>query len=256
MQEVIFARKIRKTFTLTRKQRRLEKTGATKKVALDGLDFTAYKGEIYGLLGPNGAGKTTMLRILATLIRADEGEAGVAGYSVEKQPEQVRASIGFLTGELKLEDFFTPAYLFRFFGKLHKMEEDVIQKRERELFSKFGIDKFVEVKVGDLSTGMKQKVSLVISIIHDPTVIIFDEPTNGLDVLTAKVVTDFLLELKAQGKSIILSTHIFSLVEKLCDRVGVIIGGKMVKEGTLEEVRGGKSMEDAFFDLYREAAGE
>lgn len=256
MQEVIFARKIRKTFTLTRKQRRLEKTGATKKVALDGLDFTAYKGEIYGLLGPNGAGKTTMLRILATLIRADEGEAGVAGYSVEKQPEQVRASIGFLTGELKLEDFFTPAYLFRFFGKLHKMEEDVIQKRERELFSKFGIDKFAEVKVGDLSTGMKQKVSLVISIIHDPSVIIFDEPTNGLDVLTAKVVTDFLLELKAQGKSIILSTHIFSLVEKLCDRVGVIIGGKMVKEGTLEEVRGGKSMEDAFFDLYREAAGE
>lgn len=256
MQEVIFARKIRKTFTLTRKQRRLEKTGATKKVALDGLDFTAYKGEIYGLLGPNGAGKTTMLRILATLIRADEGEAGVAGYSVEKQPEQVRASIGFLTGELKLEDFFTPAYLFHFFGKLHKMEEDVIQKRERELFSKFGIDKFAEVKVGDLSTGMKQKVSLVISIIHDPAVIIFDEPTNGLDVLTAKVVTDFLLELKAQGKSIILSTHIFSLVEKLCDRVGVIIGGKMVKEGTLEEVRGGKSMEDAFFDLYREAAGE
>ena len=256
MQEVIFARKIRKTFTLTRKQRRLEKTGATKKVALDGLDFTAYKGEIYGLLGPNGAGKTTMLRILATLIRADEGEAGVAGYSVEKQPEQVRASIGFLTGELKLEDFFTPAYLFRFFGKLHKMEEDVIQKRERELFSKFGIDKFAEVKVGDLSTGMKQKVSLVISIIHAPAVIIFDEPTNGLDVLTAKVVTDFLLELKAQGKSIILSTHIFSLVEKLCDRVGVIIGGKMVKEGTLEEVRGGKSMEDAFFDLYREAAGE
>ena len=256
MQEVIFARKIRKTFTLTRKQRRLEKTGATKKVALDGLDFTAYKGEIYGLLGPNGAGKTTMLRILATLIRADEGEAGVAGYSVEKQPERVRASIGFLTGELKLEDFFTPAYLFRFFGKLHKMEEEVIQKRERELFSKFGIDKFAEVKVGDLSTGMKQKVSLVISIIHDPAVIIFDEPTNGLDVLTAKVVTDFLLELKAQGKSIILSTHIFSLVEKLCDRVGVIIGGKMVKEGTLEEVRGGKSMEDAFFDLYREAAGE
>ncbi len=188
--------------------------------------------------------------------RADEGQAVVAGYSVEKQPEQVRASIGFLTGELKLEDFFTPAYLFRFFGKLHKMEEDVIRKRERELFEKFGIDKFAEVKVGDLSTGMKQKVSLVISIIHDPSVIIFDEPTNGLDVLTAKVVTDFLLELKAMGKSILLSTHIFSLVEKLCDRVGVIIGGKMVREGTLQEVCGGKSMEDAFFDLYKEAAGE
>lgn len=256
MQEVITARGVRKTFTLSRKQRMLEKTGERKKVALDGLDFTAYKGEIYGLLGPNGAGKTTMLRILATLIRADEGEATVAGYSVSDQPEQVRARIGFMTGELKLEDFFTPAYLFRFFGKLHGIEEDVLQKRERELFEKFGIDRFAEVKVGDLSTGMKQKVSLVISIIHDPEVIIFDEPTNGLDVLTAKVVTDFLLELRQQGKSIILSTHIFSLVEKLCDRAGIIIGGKMVREGTLPEVCNGKNLEDAFFDLYKEVTGE
>ncbi len=256
MQEVITARGVRKTFTLSRKQRMLDKTGARKKVALDGLDFTAYKGEIYGLLGPNGAGKTTMLRILATLIRADEGEATVAGYSVSAQPEQVRARIGFMTGELKLEDFFTPAYLFRFFGKLHGIEEDVLQKRERELFEKFGIDRFAEVKVGDLSTGMKQKVSLVISIIHDPEVIIFDEPTNGLDVLTAKVVTDFLLELRQQGKSIILSTHIFSLVEKLCDRAGIIIGGKMVREGTLPEVCNGKNLEDAFFDLYKEVTGE
>ncbi len=256
MQEVITARGVRKTFTLSRKQRMLDKTGARKKVALDGLDFTAYKGEIYGLLGPNGAGKTTMLRILATLIRADEGEATVAGYSVSDQPEQVRARIGFMTGELKLEDFFTPAYLFRFFGKLHGIEEGVLQKRERELFEKFGIDRFAEVKVGDLSTGMKQKVSLVISIIHDPEVIIFDEPTNGLDVLTAKVVTDFLLELRQQGKSIILSTHIFSLVEKLCDRAGIIIGGKMVREGTLPEVCNGKNLEDAFFDLYKEVTGE
>ena len=256
MQEVITARGVRKTFTLSRKQRMLDKTGARKKVALDGLDFTAYKGEIYGLLGPNGAGKTTMLRILATLIRADEGEATVAGYSVSDQPEQVRARIGFMTGELKLEDFFTPAYLFRFFGKLHGIEEDVLQKRERELFEKFGIDRFAEVKVGDLSTGMKQKVSLVISIIHDPEVIIFDEPTNGLDVLTAKVVTDFLLELRQQWKSIILSTHIFSLVEKLCDRAGIIIGGKMVREGTLPEVCNGKNLEDAFFDLYKEVTGE
>ena len=112
------------------------------------------------------------------------------------------------------------------------------------------------MKVGDLSTGMKQKVSLVISIIHDPEVIIFDEPTNGLDVLTAKVVTDFLLELRQQGKSIILSTHIFSLVEKLCDRAGIIIGGKMVREGTLPEVCNGKNLEDAFFDLYKEVTGE
>lgn len=242
---------IRKTFTLSRKQRKLEKSETGKKVALDGLSFTAYEGEIYGLLGPNGAGKTTMLRILSTLIRPDEGDAFIAGHSVVKEPEKVRASIGFLTSELKLEDFFTPAYLFGFFGKLHGMGEQALEKRREELFSRFGIDKFAEVKVGDLSTGMKQKVSIAISILHDPSVIIFDEPTNGLDVLTAKVVTDFLSEQKAQGKSIIVSTHIFSLVEKLCDRVGVIIGGRMAAEGSLADVSGGKPLEDAFFDLYK-----
>lgn len=254
MQAVIRAENIRKTFTLTRKQRLIESSGSKKKVALDGLSFTAYEGQIYGLLGPNGAGKTTMLRILSTLIPADSGTALVAGHDVAKEADAVRASVGFLTGELKLEDFFTPDYLFGFFGRLHGLSDERIRARKAELFSKFGIDRFAQVKVGDLSTGMKQKVSLVISIIHDPSVIIFDEPTNGLDVLTAKVVTDFLEELKAQGKSIIVSTHIFSLVEKLCDRVGVIIGGRMVCEGTLGEVRGDRSLEDAFFDIYKKYA--
>ena len=249
--EVIRAENVRKTFSLSRKQRAIEKSASGKKVALDGLSFTAYEGEIYGLLGPNGAGKTTMLRILSTLIRPDGGDAFVAGHSVVKEPDRVRAAIGFLTSELKLEDFFTPAYLFGFFGKLHGMEEERLAKRREELFTRFGIDKFAEVKVGDLSTGMKQKVSIAISIIHDPSVIIFDEPTNGLDVLTAKTVTDFLEEMKGQGKSIIVSTHIFSLVEKLCDRVGVIIGGRMAAEGSLADVSCGKSLEDAFFDLYQ-----
>lgn len=251
MQEIIRAENIRKTFKLTRKQRQIERSRSGKKVALDGLSFTAYEREIYGLLGPNGAGKTTMLRILSTLISADAGEAYIAGHSVSREPDKVRSSIGFLTSELKLEDFFTPDYLFGFFGKLHGLSQERIEARKAELFPKFGIDAYAQVKVGDLSTGMKQKVSLVISIVHDPAVIIFDEPTNGLDVLTAKVVTDFLQELKGQGKSIVLSTHIFSLVEKLCDRVGVIIGGKMVREGTLDAVRGGQTMEDAFFDIYK-----
>ena len=256
MREMIRAEGVRKTFTLSRRQMQIEKSNTNKKVALDGLNFTAYEGQIYGLLGPNGAGKTTMLRILATLIKADAGDAYVAGHSVSREADKVRASIGFLTSELKLEDFFTPAYLFTFFGRLHGLEDCEIENRRRELFEKFGIDRFAEVKVGDLSTGMKQKVSLVISIIHDPAVIVFDEPTNGLDVLTAKVVTDFLAEQRGQGKSIIISTHIFSLVEKLCDRVGVIIGGKMACEGALEEVCGGRTLEDAFFEIYKERAVE
>ncbi len=254
--EIVRAENLKKTFTLSRKQQRLEKTSETRKVAVNGLSFSANRGEIYGLLGPNGAGKTTTLRMLSTLIKPDEGDAYIMGHSMRKEPQKVRDCVGFLTGELKLETFFTPDYLFDFFGAMHGVEKETLVKRKRELFARFGIDAFSQVKVGDLSTGMKQKVSLVISIVHDPDVVIFDEPTNGLDVLTAKVVTDFLAELKRMGKSVLLSTHIFSLVEKLCDRVGIIIDGKMVEEGPLEGVCGEKSLEEKFFELYRGLKGE
>ena len=130
------------------------------------------------------------------------------------------------------------------------------RQRKGELFGRFGVDRFAQVKVAELSTGMKQKVSLVVSIVHDPGVIIFDEPTNGLDVLTARVVTDFLRELRGRGKTIIVSTHIFSLVEQLCDRVGILIGGRMVRCGDLDSVRQGESLEDRFFTIYRETAGD
>lgn len=253
MQEILDVRGLKKTFSLSAKQRRIERTDSRVKVALDGLSFKAYAGEVYGLLGPNGAGKTTCLRILSTLIRPDEGDAFVAGASAVKEEAKVREKIGFLTSELKLEDFFTPNYLFDFFSELHGMDEHARAARKAELFGKFGIDRFAEVKVADLSTGMKQKVSIAIAIVHDPDVIVFDEPTNGLDVITAKTVTDFLLEQKSLGKCAIVSTHIFSLVEKICDRVGVIIDGKLVSEGTLDEVRGGKSLEDKFFEIYSES---
>ena len=256
MEPILIAQNLRKTFKLSSKQQKLEKTHQKVKVAVDNLSFTANRGEIFGLLGPNGAGKTTTLRMLATLIRPDEGDATLNGVSVVKNPDAVRSCVGFLTGELKLEDFFTPNYLFDFFADLHGVDSATAAKRKAELFGKFGIDRFAEVKVGNLSTGMKQKVSLVISVVHDPDVIIFDEPTNGLDVLTAKVVTDFLLELRERGKTIILSTHIFSLVEKLCDRVGVIIGGRMVACDTLTAVCDGMSLEDRFFELYKAHAGE
>ena len=165
------------------------------------------------------------------------------------------AKIAFLTSELKLEDFFTPNYLFDFFSQLHGVDSAVAAERKAQLFSRFGIDKFAEVKVANLSTGMKQKVSIVISLVHDPDIIIFDEPTNGLDVLTARVVTDFLRELRSKGKTIILSTHIFSLVEQLCDRVGVIIDGRMVACGSLADVCNGLTLEDRFFELYKEVKG-
>ena len=251
MQEIVSVSNLKKTFRLSKKQQLIEKTKERTRVAVDGLSFSAYRGEIFGLLGPNGAGKTTTLRMLATLIRPDGGDAVVDGESITRNPEAVRARIGFLTSELKLEEYFTPRYLFDFFASLHGLSEETTERRRAELFSRFGIDAFAEVKVANLSTGMKQKLSLVISIVHDPDVIIFDEPTNGLDVLTARVVTDFLAELREEGKTVILSTHIFSLVERLCDRVGVIIDGKMYAIGSLDEVRGEASLEDAFFELYR-----
>ena len=255
MNEILRVEGLSKTFQLSRKQQKIERTERKEIVAVDGLSFTANKGEIFGLLGPNGAGKTTTLRMLATLIVPDKGDAFIDDCSVVNQPEQVRAKIGFLTSELKLEDFFTPNYLFDFFSQLYGIAPEVIAERKAKMFDRFGINKFAEVKVANLSTGMKQKLSLVISLVHNPDIIIFDEPTNGLDVLTARTVTDYLLELRDEGKTIILSTHIFSLVERLCDRVGIIIDGRMIACGTLEEVCAGMTMEDRFFEMYKEVKG-
>ena len=255
MEEILRVGELCKTFTLSRKQQKIEHTTARRKVAVDHLSFNAFRGEIFGLLGPNGAGKTTTLRMLSTLIRPDSGDAVLDGSSVVNNPEEVRSKIGFLTSELKLEDFFTPNYLFDFFSRLHGVDEATISERKQRMFSRFGIDRFAEVKVANLSTGMKQKVSLVISLVHNPEIIIFDEPTNGLDVLTARTVTDYLQELRAEGKTIILSTHIFSLVERLCDRVGIIIDGRMTACGTIDEVCNGLSIEDRFFEIYKEQKG-
>lgn len=252
---ILVVKNLKKTFRLSRKQRKLEGKNVTVKTAVDGLSFTAYKGEIFGLLGPNGAGKTTTLRMLATLIKPDSGDALINGKSIIGDPYGVRSEIGFLTSELKLEDFFTPNYLFDYFSDLYGVPPQTRAERKQKLFERFGIDKFKEVKVANLSTGMRQKVSLVISIVNDPDFIIFDEPTNGLDVLTAKTVTDFLSELRAQGKTIILSTHIFSLIEKLCDRVGVIVDGKLVALDSLKNLTAEKNLEDKFFDLYAAAKG-
>jgi len=254
--ELLRVQGLTKTFKLSPKQQKLEKTKEKARVAVRDLSFTAYEGEIFGLLGPNGAGKTTTLRMLSTLIRPDSGDALVDGASVVREPDKVRSRIGFLTSELKLEEAFTPDYLFDFFSDLHRVEPGPRRERKAALFERFGIDRFAQVKVANLSTGMKQKVSLVVSIVHDPDIIIFDEPTNGLDVLTAKVVTDFLQELRAKGKTIIVSTHIFSLIEKLCDRVGVLINGEMAVCDTLERVCGGMSLEDRFFRIYQETAGD
>ena len=256
MQEVLTVHNLTKTFRLSRKQQQLEGCKERKRVAVDGLSFSLEKGEIFGLLGTNGAGKTTTLRMLATLIKPDSGEITLEGLDALKNPAQVRSRIGFLTSELKLEDFFTPNYLFDYFSRLHGVAPAAAKVRKELLFRRLGIDRFAEVKISDLSTGMKQKASIAISLVHDPDIIIFDEPTNGLDVITARTVTDFLLSLKAEGKSIIISSHIFSLIEKTCDRVGIVVDGRMAYSGKVQAILEQTSLEDLFFDIYSQLKGD
>lgn len=252
MESSIKVRNLRKTFKLSKKQMKIDKTTSNLKVAVDNVSFDAYPGEIFGLLGPNGAGKTTTLRTISTLIVADSGEINILGFDISNDIE-VKKRIGFLTNELKLEDQMTPNYAFEYFGKFYDMSKEDIEKRKEVLFKEFGVDKFAEVKIGDLSTGMKQKTSIVVSLVHDPEVIIFDEPTNGLDVLTAKAVTDYLQELAKKGKTVIISTHIMSLAQKLCNRIGIIINGKMIVCDKLEKVLeeyNSNDLEDVFFEMY------
>ncbi len=246
--------KLTKIYRLNKKQQRELKIKDTQKIAVSDLSLTAKEGEIFGLLGTNGAGKTTTLRCLATLLKPTSGTIRVNGFDTVKDGEKVREQIGFLTNEMKLDPQFSPDYLIEFFGRLHGMEEAVIKERKRKLFEYFGIDQFAEKRVEELSTGMKQKASIAVSLIHDPKVVIFDEPTTGLDIITAKAVTDYLKELRKQGKLIIMSTHIMSEAEKLCDRIATIIDGKKVEEGTIPEIlrrTQTDDLEEAFFRLYQ-----
>lgn len=252
---MIEVKNLTKIYKLTNKQRREAQTKDSTKVAVNEVSFCAREGEIFALLGPNGAGKTTTLRCIATLLEPTKGEIKVQGFDSRKQGDKVRSSIAFLTNELKLDPLFSPKYLFRFFGRLHGMSEKEIDERQQLLFTYFGITEFQNKKIQELSTGMKQKISIAISLVHDPQVVIFDEPTNGLDIVTARAVTDYLKVLKEQGKVVVVSTHIMSEAEKLCDRLAMIIGGRSVFEGTLSEVldqTGAKDLEDAFFSIYRD----
>ncbi|WDV47115.1 ABC transporter ATP-binding protein [Clostridiaceae bacterium M8S5] len=244
-----------KIYKLSKKQMAKLKTKDNIKRAANDISFFAERGKIYGLLGPNGAGKTTTLRCIATLLNPTEGHIYVDGHDSVKDSIEVRKKIGFLTNELKLDQHFTPNYTIEFFGGLHGMDKKTINKRKDELFEYFGITSFADKKIEDLSTGMKQKLSIAVSLIHDPDVVIFDEPTIGLDIITARAVLDYLKLLREKGKTVIISTHIMTLANKLCDNLGIIINGKIVANGTVKDIlenTGTTDLEDAFFKLYKQ----
>ena len=226
-------------------------------IAVNNLNFNCWKGQVFGLLGPNGAGKTTTLRILATMILPTKGKIMVNGLDVVKHSAKVRRQIGFLSSETGLYDRFTPRETVKFFGRINGMEDRIIEKRMTEIFHNLDMEDFQDVRVNKLSTGMKQKLSIARSIIHNPPVLILDEPTVGLDIITARTVIEYVKSFRDQGKCIIYSTHIMREAEKLCDVIAIIHQGNLIAQGTLEELKKNSSsddLEEIFFELI--AKGE
>jgi sodium transport system ATP-binding protein len=220
--------------------------------ALDGVSFDVGPGEIFGLLGPNGAGKTTCLRILSTVLKPTGGSAIIAGYDVLTHPAEVRARIGFMSGNTGIYDRMTAWELVEYFGRLYGIEESLLKKRQQEIFTTLQMDEFRDVLGSKLSTGMKQKVSIARTIIHNPPVLIFDEPTTGLDVLVARAVLEAIAALRKEGKCIIYSTHIMREVERLCDRTAIIHKGRILAAGKPAELQarfGKTDFEEVFFGL-------
>ncbi len=217
--------------------------------AVDGVTFSVAPGEIYGLLGANGAGKTTALRMLATLLQPSSGTATVANCDVATQPEGVRAQVGFLAASTALYGRLTAREMIQYFGRLHGLDDQAVRERTRRLADELDMNDFLDRRCEKFSTGMKQKTSIARTLIHDPAVMIFDEPTLGLDVMTARAIVRFVRECKSRGKTVIYSTHVMSEVEKLCDRVGIIHGGRLLAEGTPAELRaryGEQDLEEVF----------
>ncbi len=224
--------------------------------ALRGLDLTCRQGEIYGLLGPNGAGKTTTLRILATILAPTRGTARVAGVDIAADPLEARRRIGFLSGTTGLYPRLTPRETLRYFGTLHGMEKSALDARIEMLLDAFSIREYADGRCEALSTGQKQKVSIARAVLHDPPVLILDEPTTGLDILASGAMVDFIDAARASGTCVLFSTHVLSEAERLCDRIGIIHRGRLLASGTLDELAqqtGQEWLEDIFRTLDRQA---
>jgi sodium transport system ATP-binding protein len=205
--------------------------------ALDGVSFEVHPQEIFGLLGPNGAGKTTMLRLLATVLAPTGGAASVAGHDIVRDPSRVRASIGFLSGDMGLYARLTPREILKLFGELGGMKGGALRSRIEEVVALLDMQSYADTRTDKLSTGMRQRVAIGRTIVHDPPVLILDEPSYGLDVPTARLIEKFILQARNRGKCILFSTHVMEEAEYLCDRIAVIHEGRLRIIGTMEDLR-------------------
>ena len=217
--------------------------------ALTNITLSLEANKIYGLLGKNGVGKSTMLYLIAGLLKAKQGKVSIDGIETQLRRPEILKDVFIVTEEFSLPNVSLSEYIKMNRPFYPDFSTDVLDNclKAFELNS--------DMKLGELSLGQKKKVYMSFALATGTKILLFDEPTNGLDVLTAKVVTDFLKDLKEQGKSIIVSTHIFNLIEKLCDRVGIIINGQMVVCDALDTICQGKTLEDRFFEIYEEKVG-
>ena len=221
-------------------------------VAIDRVSFDAEPGQVYGLLGPNGAGKTTTLRILSTVLKPTAGTATIDGFDVVTQSSQIRRQIGFMSANTAVYDRMTGWEMVEYFGRLHGMPQGDLARRMEDLFDRLKMNDTRDVLGAKMSTGMKQKVSVARAIVHDPPVLIFDEATVGLDVLVARALLNTVAELRDHGKCVVFSTHIMREAEKLCNRIAIMHRGRILAEGTLEQLRDEHhehDLEELFFQL-------
>ena len=245
-----------KSFSLSRQQRKELGTDAKSITAVNGINFTCQPGRIYSLLGPNGAGKTTTLRMIATILKPTSGTIRVAGHDVVEAGEKVRASIGFMTGSTGLYQRLTPNEVIKYFADLYGVDKITFNRRKDELYTLLDMHDFAKKRIGQLSTGMKQKVSITRTMIHNPDVVIFDEPTSGLDVITAENIINLIRQCKVDGKTVIFSSHIMTEVDLLCDDLAIIHKGNLIHSSTMQEFRENmksESLTQEFIRIVRES---
>ncbi len=219
--------------------------------AVRSISLKCRPGEVFGLLGPNGAGKTTILRMISTALKPTAGRILVTNNDVVQHPDRVRRQIGFLSATTGLYGRLTPAEILRYFGRLHGMQRQVLEKRLETLHERLNLKNILHQPCDKLSSGVKQRVGIARTLVHDPPVIVFDEPTVGLDVITSRDIIGFIKDCRKEGKTVLFSTHIMDEVARLCDRVAVIHEGGLVFNGTLDELRSihGKNLGDAFIRM-------
>jgi len=220
-----------------------------KKQVLNKVNFHIKQGEVYGLIGPNGAGKTTLIRILSTILKPNSGTATINNIDIIKDPLSIRKIVGILPEEVGLYDRLTPREILRYHGQLYDLDKEFIESQINTLFDKLELNEYADLRSSTLSKGTKQKVSIARTLIHDPLVLFLDEPTSGVDVLSAIGIKNIIFHRVMQNRTIILSTHNMTEVEKMCDRVGIINGGNIISEGTISELKnqtGEDELEDAF----------